>query len=222
MHSKAQFDIFYNLLTAPHTVSNTYTQVAWAQLCANRVQHIERLSHGTCRFMYDGTAKLLSLIELKSHLFKLYFIGWTIKPYKQTASVGSFTQATGRDPAHQRRPLDEQGQQWLMVWKKANQSGGKASQGSKAHCGWTVGQTEKWKRNSEDVYASHGTQKEMTSLKPKSSYCCHTCIQNQAHSDFSSVSLSDFSIVTNKWCTFFTFCQMSSLSLISAATSSQN
>ena len=29
---------------------------------------------------YEGTAQLLSLTELKSHLFELYFIGWTIKP----------------------------------------------------------------------------------------------------------------------------------------------
>ena len=28
-------DFFYNLLTAPRTVSNTYTQVVWAQPCAN-------------------------------------------------------------------------------------------------------------------------------------------------------------------------------------------
>ena len=32
---------------------------------------------------YEGTAQLLSLIELKSHLFELYFIGWTIKPMKE-------------------------------------------------------------------------------------------------------------------------------------------
>ena len=39
---------FYNLLTAPRTVSNTYAQVARAQSFANRVQHIERLSRATC------------------------------------------------------------------------------------------------------------------------------------------------------------------------------
>ena len=36
------FENFYNLLTAPRTVSYTYSQVARAQPCANRVQHIER------------------------------------------------------------------------------------------------------------------------------------------------------------------------------------
>ena len=48
-HSKAQLEIFYHLLTALRTVSNTYAQVAWAQSCANRMQHIERLSRVTCR-----------------------------------------------------------------------------------------------------------------------------------------------------------------------------
>ena len=40
---------FYNLLSAPRTVSNTYAQVARAQSCANDVQHIEHLSRTTCR-----------------------------------------------------------------------------------------------------------------------------------------------------------------------------
>ena len=44
-----QFEIFYNLLTAPRTDSNTCAQVARAQSCANHVQHIERLSRATCR-----------------------------------------------------------------------------------------------------------------------------------------------------------------------------
>ena len=32
---------------------------------------------------YEGTVQLLSLTELKSHLFELYFIGWTIKLMKE-------------------------------------------------------------------------------------------------------------------------------------------
>ena len=32
---------------------------------------------------YEGTTQLLSLPELKSHLFEFYFIGWTIKPMKE-------------------------------------------------------------------------------------------------------------------------------------------
>ena len=39
---------FYNLLTAPQTVSNRYTQVAWVQSCAVDMQHTERLSGATC------------------------------------------------------------------------------------------------------------------------------------------------------------------------------
>ena len=34
---------------ANRLVSNTYAQVAQVQSCANHVQHIERLSHATCR-----------------------------------------------------------------------------------------------------------------------------------------------------------------------------
>ena len=39
---------FFNLLTAPRTVSNTYAQVARAQSCANHVQYIECLSRAAC------------------------------------------------------------------------------------------------------------------------------------------------------------------------------
>ena len=72
------FEIFYNLLTAPRTVSNTVAQVAWAQSCANHVQHIERLSRASVMLRatwYEGTAQLLRLTELKWHLFELYFVG---------------------------------------------------------------------------------------------------------------------------------------------------
>ena len=50
------------------------------------MQHIERLSrarailHAT---WYEETAQLLNLTELKSHLYELYIIGWTIKPMKK-------------------------------------------------------------------------------------------------------------------------------------------
>ena len=56
---------FYYLLTAAQTVSNTYAQVAWAQMCTNDVQHIEHLSCATCQAtLFQGTAQLLSLTEL--------------------------------------------------------------------------------------------------------------------------------------------------------------
>ena len=38
----------YNLLTALWTVSNTYAQVAGAQLCSNHMQHVRCLAHATC------------------------------------------------------------------------------------------------------------------------------------------------------------------------------
>ena len=63
-----------------------YVQVAQAQTCANHMQHIERLSRASVMLRatwYEGTAQLLSLTALKSHLFELYFIGWTIKPMKE-------------------------------------------------------------------------------------------------------------------------------------------
>ena len=77
-HSKAQFEIFYNLLTAPQTVSNTYAQVAKAQLGENHVQHIERLSQATCCVPVGTKGQLSYQIwqELKSHLSKRYFTGW--------------------------------------------------------------------------------------------------------------------------------------------------
>ena len=39
---------FYNLLTVPQTVSNTYAQVSSTQSHVNHVQHIKRISRATC------------------------------------------------------------------------------------------------------------------------------------------------------------------------------
>ena len=81
----AIWDYFYNLLTAPRTVSNTHPQVARAQSCANHVQRIDRLWRATCRVRatwYEETAQLLSLTEWKSHLLELYLIGSAIKSVK--------------------------------------------------------------------------------------------------------------------------------------------
>ena len=77
-YSKAQFEILDNLLSVSRTVSNTYAQVArrnQVQITCNtlstyHVQHV--ILHAT---WYEGTAQLLSLTELKWHLFELYFIG---------------------------------------------------------------------------------------------------------------------------------------------------
>ena len=50
---------FYNLLTAPGTVSKTHAQVARAQSCANQVQDIGRLSR-VIRRVPRGTKGQLS------------------------------------------------------------------------------------------------------------------------------------------------------------------
>ena len=43
---------------------------------------------------YEGTAQLLSLTELKSHSFELYFVGWIIKPDEG----GEETRVPGENP----------------------------------------------------------------------------------------------------------------------------
>ena len=62
---------FYCLLAAPQTVSNTYDQVARAQLCANHVQLIAHSSGATCH-VPRGTKGPLSYSvwqSKKSHFF---------------------------------------------------------------------------------------------------------------------------------------------------------
>ena len=49
------------------------------------MQHIDHLSHASVMLRatwLEGIAQLLSLTEVKSHLFDLYFIGLTIKLMK--------------------------------------------------------------------------------------------------------------------------------------------
>ena len=78
-----------DFLQSPHSAANRLQHVRAsgpAQLCANHEQHIECLSRASVMLRatwYEGTAQLLSVIELKSHLFELYFIGWTIKQMKE-------------------------------------------------------------------------------------------------------------------------------------------
>ena len=55
---KGEIEDFYNLLTVPWTVSNTYSQVARAQSCANHVQHIEHSSHVTCHVPHGTKGQL--------------------------------------------------------------------------------------------------------------------------------------------------------------------
>ena len=64
-----QFEICYNLLATLQTISNTYTQMAWAQSCANYVQHIEGLSRAACRVKFhvvwrDSSAIKFDRVEI--------------------------------------------------------------------------------------------------------------------------------------------------------------
>ena len=59
---------FYNLLTAPRTVSHTHVHVATS--CTARGTHRALITcNMPCATWYEGTAQLLRLTELKSHLF---------------------------------------------------------------------------------------------------------------------------------------------------------
>ena len=73
----------YNLLTAPWNVSNTYAQVARVQITCNTssAYHVQHVVLRATR--YEGAAQLLSLTELTSHLFELYFITWTINRWRR-------------------------------------------------------------------------------------------------------------------------------------------
>ena len=66
---------FYNLLTAPRTVSNTYAQVARVQSCANHVHWALITCSMPRAIWHEGKAQLTSLTEFESHLFELYSIG---------------------------------------------------------------------------------------------------------------------------------------------------
>ena len=76
-----------DFLHSPHSAVNCLQHIRSSGPGAtNHVQHIERLSRASVMLRatwYEGTAQLLSLTELKSHLFELYFIGWTIKLMKK-------------------------------------------------------------------------------------------------------------------------------------------
>ena len=60
---------FYNLLIAPRTVSNMYTQVAWAQLLhkSHATHRVLIMCHMLCATWYKKAAQLLSLTEFRSH-----------------------------------------------------------------------------------------------------------------------------------------------------------
>ena len=86
---KGKFLIFYNLLTAPKTVSNTYAQVTRTQSCANHVQHMRHSSHAVGRVF-----KLLSF-----YLFLGGHTGEELKP--STHEGGEVTEVPRENPWQQ-------------------------------------------------------------------------------------------------------------------------
>ena len=66
---------FYNLLTAPLTVSNVYAQMARAQSRITRnTSSAYHVQHVVSHVVQKDSSAILSLTELTSHLFNLYFI----------------------------------------------------------------------------------------------------------------------------------------------------
>ena len=63
-------------LQSPHSAANCLQHARSSDpgqiVCKSRATHRALI---TCNMCYEGTAQLLSLTELKSHLFELYFVG---------------------------------------------------------------------------------------------------------------------------------------------------
>ena len=78
-------------------------------VCKSCATHRALITCMLCATWYKGTAQLLSLTELKSHLFELYFTGWTIKPMME-----------GRKPEYpEKTPGDELQKshcKWMHTW----------------------------------------------------------------------------------------------------------
>ena len=76
-----RYSRFFTISSQRRELSPTCT-LKWP----GQVHHIERLSRASVMLRATwcvGTAQLLSLTELKSHLFELYFVGWTINSMKE-------------------------------------------------------------------------------------------------------------------------------------------
>ena len=123
---------FYNLLTAPRTVSNTYAQVARAQSFANHVQHIERLSRATCRVTCHVVRRDSSEIEFKR--VEIAFIWKLYRAQKEThifmslilCNIWSF-EIYNKTPQHENLFLEDTCVMWaankwltLSVWVSYN------------------------------------------------------------------------------------------------------
>ena len=77
-----------DFLRSPHCAANCLQHVHFSGqgtiVWKSRATHRAPITcNMLCTIWYEGTAQLLSLTELKSHLFWLYLIGWTIKTMKE-------------------------------------------------------------------------------------------------------------------------------------------
>ena len=79
---KSRFFFFFflnSLLTTPRTVCNRYAQIGRAQLCANHVQYIERISRATCHVTFhvvrrDSSAIKFDRVEIAFILALFYWL----------------------------------------------------------------------------------------------------------------------------------------------------
>ena len=83
----------YNLLTAPRTVSDTYSQVVRAQSCAKHVQHVRRLPRATCRAPSGRDRS-----AMKSDRIQIAFILALVLWLKPLTDDGEETGVTRRKP----------------------------------------------------------------------------------------------------------------------------
>ena len=84
-----------NLLTALETVSKTDTQVARTQSYANHVQHVERLSCGTCH-VPQGTKGQLSYYVWQS--LNHIYLSFILLAEPLTNEGGEKTEVPGKNP----------------------------------------------------------------------------------------------------------------------------
>ena len=96
-----RYSRFFTISSQRHELSPTRT-LKWprrncVQITCN-TSSAYHMQHVVLRATwYEGTAQLLSLTELKSHLFELYFVGWIIKPMKE-----------GRKPEYPEKTLGDE------------------------------------------------------------------------------------------------------------------
>ena len=82
-----------DFLQSPHCAANCLQHIRSSGLGAimcNTLSTYHKQHDVLCATWYKGTAQLLSLTECKSHLFELYFIGWTIDWWRRRENRSNF------------------------------------------------------------------------------------------------------------------------------------